>query len=115
MEIKIVKEKISLEEVKKMAEEQFIDMVKAVVDIEKEIMAIGGELHADANQLLIEIEGSDQRKVWGINIYPKETREKWIVFDSLINIKPLSNNRTLGIESEEIRNKIEEVVNKLIK
>jgi len=89
--------------------------LKAVIDIEKEIMAIGGELHADANQLLIENEGSDQRKVWGINIYPKETRDKWIVFDSLINIKPLSNNRSLGVEDEEIRNKIKEVVSKLIK
>jgi hypothetical protein len=115
MEIKIVKDKILLEEVKKMAQEQYGDMVKAVVDVEKEIMAIGGELHADANEILIENEKSDQRNVWGINIYPEETENNRIVFDSLINIKPLSNNRTLNVENEEIKNKIKEVVNKLIK
>lgn len=115
MEIKIVKNEISLEEVKKLAEEQFFDMVKAVVDVEKEIMAIGGELHSDANELLIKEEGSNQKDIWGINIYPNETRDKWIVFDSLINIKPLSNNKTLNVESEETRNKIKKIVNNLIK
>jgi len=115
MEIKIIKEKISLEEVKKIAQNQYGNMVKAVVDIEKEIMAIGGELHADANELLFGKEGSDSKNVWGINIYPKEIKDKWIVFDSLINIKPLSGNRSLTIESEEVKNKIREIVNRLIK
>jgi len=115
MEIKIVKKEISLQEVQKIAEEQYGNMVKAVVDIEKEIMAIGGELHADANELLFEKEKSDSKNVWGINIYPLEARDKWIVFDSLLNIKPLSGNRSLIIEKEEIKNKIKEIVNKLIK
>jgi len=114
MEIKIVKEKISLEEIKKIAQEQYGNMIKTVVDIERGIMAVGGELHADASELLFEKENSDSKNVWGINIYPGETKDKWIVFDSLINIKPLSNNRSLGVESEEVRNKIREIVNKLI-
>lgn len=115
MEIKIVKDKILLEEVKKIAEEQYGDMVKTVVDVEKEIMAIGGELHSDANELLIEEEKSNPQNIWGINIYPKKTKDNWIVFDSLINIKPLSDNRSLGVENEKIRNKIKEIVNRLIK
>lgn len=114
MEIKIIKEKILIDEVKKMAREQFGSMVKAAVDIEKEIMAVGGELHSDADELLIEKEGSNPQNVWGINIYPERDKKDWIVFDSLINIKPLANNRTLYVESEEIRNKIKKIVNKLI-
>jgi len=115
MEIKIIKEEISLQEVKKMAEDQYGDMIKAVVDIEKGIMAIGGELHSDANELLIEKEGCSQENVWGINIYPDESRDKCIVFNSLINVKPLSNNRTLGVENEEVRDRIKKIVDKLIK
>jgi len=113
MEIKIVKEKISLEEVKKMAEEQYGNMVKAVVDVEKDMMAIGGELHSDANDLLNKA-GSDQRKVWGINIFPNKPKEEWIEFNSLINIKPKEGNFDMDIKLEEIKNKIKEIVNKLI-
>jgi hypothetical protein len=113
MEIKIIKEKISLEEVKKMAEEQYNNMIKAVVDIEKEIMAIGGELHSDANELLSNA-GSDQKNVWGINIFPGKSREEWIEFNSLINIKPKEGNLDMDIKLNEVKNKIEEIVNKLI-
>lgn len=114
MEIKIVKKEISLQEVKRMAEKQFGEMVKAVVDIKKQIMAIGGELHADANELLFKKEGCDFKNVWGINIYPEEAENRRIVFDSLINIKPLSGNRSLSVKDEEIKNKIRKIVNKLI-
>jgi hypothetical protein len=114
MEIKIVSEKISLNEVKEMARGQYGNMIKAAIDIEKKIMALGGELHSDANEMLTEI-GSDQRMVWGINIYPKRPIEERIEFDSLINIKPLSGNKSLYVESEEIRNKIREIIDNLIK
>jgi hypothetical protein len=115
MDIRIIKDKILLEEVKKMAKEQYGEMIKAVVDVEKETMAIGGELHSDANGLLIEKEESNPQNTWGINIYPEKEGDDRIVFDSLINIKPLSNNRTLYVESEKIRNRIKEIVNRLIK
>ncbi|MDD5659872.1 MAG: DUF5674 family protein, partial [Actinomycetota bacterium] len=52
-----------------MANEMFGNLVKAVVDVEKESMAIDGELHADEEVLLLE-NGSDQNDLWGINIYP---------------------------------------------
>lgn len=115
MTIKIIKEKITKEELKKIAQENYGDMVKAVVDIEKEIIAIGGELHADANELLIEKENSNQKNVWGINIYPEESKEKLIEFDSLINIRPSANNRSMGVENKETREKIKQIVDKLIK
>lgn len=96
-----------------MAEKGFGDMVKAVVDIEKEIMAVGGDFHSEASELLVK-EGSNQEKVWGINIYPNETEDDFVVFDSMINIKPLLNNKSLYIEDESIRKKIKDIVNKLI-
>jgi len=112
MDIKIIKQVISLDEVKKMAGNQYGSMIKAVVDIEKEIIAIGGELHSDAEQLLVE-KGSSSQNIWGINIYPGQ--KDMIVFDSLINIKPSLNNKNLYIEKEEIRIKIKEIVSRLIK
>lgn len=113
MPIKIIQYKITLQELKQIAKSQFVDLVKAVVDIEKEIMAVGGELHADEEVLLSE-KGSKRQNTWGINIYPEKSKEDWIEFDSLINIKPQCNNRSRDVEDENIREKIKSIVNKLI-
>ena len=114
MEIKIIKEKISEEEFKKIAQEGFGDIIKGVVDIKKEIIAVGGELHSDEQELLIDKEGSKSENLWGINIYPAKLREQWLEFNSLINIKPLFGNSSMEIESSEIKEKIKEIINKLV-
>ena len=113
MIIKIIKEPISKEELLDIAKNQFGDFVKAVVDVEKEIMAIGGELHADLEALLLE-QGSRQENLWGINIYPEKSEKEWIVFDSMINIRPSQNNRSRGVESLDVQRKIRDIVSKLI-
>lgn len=113
MEIKIITDKISLAEVKRLAEQDFGEMVKAVVDIEKGVMAIGGEWHSDAEQVLLE-SGSDQTNLWGINLFPAEPPEQMIEFTSLINIRPKDGNRTMVVEIPEIKEKIYQIVNKLI-
>lgn len=113
MEIKIVKDSINRQELAHIASEEFGDVVKAVVDIEQEIMAIGGELHADEEALLTE-RGSKRRNLWGINLYPKKTGGEWIEFDSMINIKPSFGNRSRGVDDENTRKKIEETVKKLV-
>ena len=92
----------------------FGNLVKAVVDMEKEAMAIDGELHADEQALLLE-QGSKQQNIWGINLYPDKTGDDFVEFDSVINIRPLQKNRSRGVENEEIRKKILEIVNNLIK
>lgn len=112
--MKIVKNQIKMDELRKMAKKMFGNLVKAVVDVEREIMAVDGELHADEEALLIKND-SKQKDLWGINIYPDINDENWIEFDSVINIKPLFGNKTRGVEKEEIRNKIITIVNKLIK
>lgn len=114
MSIKIVKSPIKKSELLEVANEVFGDIVKAVVDVEQEIMAIGGELHADEEVLLMEKEGSKRENTWGINIYPKKPEEEWLEFDSMINLKPALGNRSRQIEDLEIRGKIAEIIKKLI-
>jgi len=111
--IKIIREKISKQELKKSAHPVFVSLVKAVVDVGKEIMAVGGELHSDEEAVLLE-DGSEQKNLWGINIYPDSIGENMIGFDSMINIRPRQNNRSRGVENKETRTKIISTVNKLI-
>ena len=112
--MKIIKDSIKLEELKRIAEEQFGEFVKAAVDIEQGIMAVGGELHADGEALLIEKEGSKSESVWGINLYPGKISEDWIEFDSVINLKPAFGNRSRGIDNLEIQKKIRNIIGKLV-
>lgn len=114
MAIHIVKKPITKGELAEMAKEEFGDMVKAVVDVDQGIMAVGGELHADEQVLLIEKEGSMGESTWGINVYPKTRGEDLIEFDSMVNLKPAFGNRSRSIESSEIREKIKEIVKKLV-
>lgn len=112
--MKIVEDQITIEELSEMTKKMFGNLVKAVVDVGKEIMAVNGELHSDEQELLIE-KGSKQKDLWGINIYPEIKDENWIEFDSMVNLKPYFNNRTRGVESSEIKEKIIKIVNKLVK
>ena len=114
MEIKIVKEAIDREQLAEMAEKGFGDVIKLVVDIEQGIMAAGGEFHADEEVELMEREGSKREHTWGVNLSPKISREEWIQFDSVINIKPFYNNRSRKIENPEIQKKIKSIINNLV-
>ena len=114
MKIKIVEEPIDIKELEKIGEEGFGDLVKGVVDIEKEIMAIGGELHADEEAILLS-SGSKQENLWGINLYPQKKDEDFIEFDSVINLKPSQGNRSRGIENPQIQKRIKEIIERLIK
>ena len=115
MEIRIVKESISRAVLKTIAEGQFGDFVKAAVDIAQGIMAIGGELHMDEETVLIEREGSRSENVWGVNLYFDKTDDEWIEFDSMINLKPASGNRSRGVDSPAIREEIKKIVEKLVR
>ena len=114
MAIKIVKQPIKKEDLLEIASEEFGDLVKAVVDIEQEIMAVGGELHADEEVLLMDQEDSKRENTWGINIYPNRPKENWVEFDSMVNLKPASGNRSRDVENSEIKGRICEIVRKLI-
>lgn len=104
---------IRLDELRDMAAAMFGDMVKAVVDIGRDIMAVDAELHADEEALLIE-NGSDQNSLWGINLYPELEEDDFIEFDSLINLRPSQGNRSRGVENPEIQDRIRNIVNRLV-
>jgi hypothetical protein len=112
--MKIITQPLSVDELKQMAKEKFGNLVKAVVDVEKKIMAVDAELHADAEALLVE-NGSRQPDLWGINIYPDLNREDWIEFDSMINLKPGQGNKSRDVENEATKRVICVIVDGLIK
>ena len=112
--MKIVKDKIEISELKEMAKKMHDNLVKAMVDVEKEIIAVDAGLHADLMEFLIEEENSEPKDVWGINIFPDKTDDNLIEFDSMMNVKPALNNRTRGVDDENTRKKITNIINKLI-
>ncbi|MFA6002547.1 MAG: DUF5674 family protein [Elusimicrobiota bacterium] len=102
MEMLILKEPIALVKLRAMAQDQFGDMVKAAVDVERGTVALGGELHSDEEALLLE-DGSQQAHIWGINIYPDKPEAERIEFDSMINVRPSCNNRSRDVADPEVR------------
>lgn len=114
MIIKIVTEPITKAEALSIAQEFYGDMVKGVVDIEREVIALGGEYHMDANNVLIE-KGSKQAEVWGFNIYPGLEGGDWIEYVSLINIRPQIGNRSMVVEDKKIRDIMRNIIEKLVK
>jgi len=111
--MKIITETLSFNDLKKMAADMFGDIVKAVVDIDRELIAVDAELHSDLEARLLE-DGSQQKHLWGINLYPEASGDEFIEFDSMINVRPSQDNRSRGVESEAIRGKIIHIVGKRI-
>ena len=111
--MRIVRQKLRRDELVEMARARFGDMVKAVVDISRGIMAVGGELHSDEEALLLE-DASRQADLWGINLYPNESDPNWIEFDSMINVRPSQNNRSRDVEDESTRAAIRRIVASLV-
>jgi hypothetical protein len=109
----IITKTLSFNDLKKMAADMFGDMVKAVVDIDRELIAVDAELHSDLEARLLE-DGSQQKHLWGINLYPEASGDEFIEFDSMINVRPSQDNRSRGVESEAIRGKIIQIVGKRI-
>lgn len=112
--MKIVDKKLTIDELRQMAASTFGNMVKAVVDVDRELVAVDAELHSDLEAILLE-DGSKQKNIWGINLYPDLHGKEFIEFDSLINIRPSQGNRSRGVENEEIRKKIISIVAKRTK
>lgn len=105
---------ISIERLHEMAESRFGDLVKAVVDVERGLMAVDAGMHADEEAALIQ-DGSNQQDLWGINLYPAEHgTDAWLEFDSMINLRPGQGNRTRSVEDQAIRSRIAEIVDRLV-
>ncbi len=111
--MQILTEKISREQLKELASNTFVDMIKCVADVNRGLLAVDAELHADLESMLLE-QGSEQEFLWGFNLYPDETGDDFIEFDSLINIRAWQGNRSRDVEDENVRKQIKELVSKFV-
>jgi len=111
--VKIIKQQHAFDDLMPMAAAMFGNMVKAVVDVGREVIALDGELHSDLEALLIE-DGSRPQDLWGINLYPELRGDDFVEFDSMINLRPAQGNRSRGVEDPRARERIIHVVAKRI-
>lgn len=112
--MQIIRDALSIAQLKTMSEKLFPPLVKAVVDIEKEIMAVDLNMHADAQCALLQ-DGSHMDNLWGITLHPDKLKTgEWIEFGSLINYRPIVDNRSRFVEDPIIRKKIINVIAKLV-
>ena len=79
--------------------------VKFVVDVERKILAGGGELHADCERVLLNA-GSHQFDLWGADWYPFS---QTIGYELIINIRVSADNRSMEIQDLLLRSKIDEI------
>jgi hypothetical protein len=106
----IIREPATIEQIKQMAKTFNGVMIKLAVDVKRSILAGGGALHADCEQLLLE-DGSQQEDVWGADWYP-DSRE--VNFEALINIRPRQQNFDLELQNSELREQVEAIVRRLL-
>jgi hypothetical protein len=110
----ILREPVSLDELRRLALDQFGDFVKAVVDVRQGVMAVGAELHADEEAALLE-HGARQADLWGINIYPDRAAAERVEFDSMINVRPAQGNRSRSVDDPGTRQRIQDIVARLVR
>jgi hypothetical protein len=106
-DILVVRQRMERRDLKRLVA-LFEDMVKYVVDVERGVAAVGGEMHADAEEILLE-DGSAQADLWGANYYPGRGPDECIEYTSLINIRPSQNNRSMEIEDPAVRERVRQL------
>ena len=111
--MKLVENPFELKKLWQECETGFVDMIKIVVDVDREILAADAEMHADLEELLLS-SGSSQEFLWGANLYPEQSKANFIEYTAFINIRPSQNNRSMEVGDVEIRDKIKNIVEKLI-
>ena len=109
MKILIIRNRASQEQIREMLE-GLETYIKLAVDVERNIVAGGGEYHADCEEVLLE-DGSRQEDIWGADWYPEDRK---VEFGALINIRPDQGNRSMEIEDPKLRAKIETMIRRLL-
>ncbi len=114
MDIRIIKEPITRAEAKEIGKEFYQNMVKGVADVERGIIALGGEYHMDANTVLAD-DGSAQKNLWGFNLYFNKTNDAdRIEYRALVNIRPIDGNSTAALQDEGVKAAIKNIVDRLV-
>lgn len=113
MEARIIRAPITQQAWESLTAAPDVDLVKVVVDIERSLVAIGGDLHADCEQLLLD-DRSKQEHLWGANIYPKRPAGEQLEYESMINIRPRAGNRSMEIQDPARRAAVLSVLCRLV-
>jgi hypothetical protein len=100
--------RLDASELRRLVQLYFEDMVKYVVDVSRGVIAAGGEMHADAEALLLE-NGSRQEDLWGANYYPGRGRDGCVEYTSLVNISPARGNRSMELQDPTLRERVREL------
>jgi hypothetical protein len=112
--VQIVAGRITLAELSAIAEATFGDLVKAVADVRRGLLAVDAGMHSDLEALLLDA-GSEQRDLWGINLYPAAFGTPgFLDFDSMVNLRPGQGNRTRSVEDPAIREAIKDLVARVV-
>ncbi|MEI6889376.1 MAG: DUF5674 family protein [Bacteroidales bacterium] len=111
--MKIITQPVILSELWENRDVDFTEMMKIVVDVKQEILAIDAEMHADLEQDLL-AEGSQQQDLWGANIYPLKEADDRLEYTSFINIRPSQGNSSMEVIDPGIRNKIAAIADHLL-
>jgi hypothetical protein len=111
--IVVAERRIDPAELRRLVDLYFGDMVKFVADVRKGVAAVGGELHADAEEILL-ARGSAQADLWGANYYPGRGPDECIEYTALINIRPSRGNRSMEIQDAGTRLAVREIAHALI-
>ena len=111
--IHITDRPVAAERLARLVAAWFGDMVKLVIDTRLQRVAVGGELHADAEQLLLE-GGSQQADLWGANYYPGRGHDECLEYTALINIRPSQDNPSMEILDPDIRATVRGIVFRLV-
>ena len=111
--IVVAERRIDPAELRRLVDLYFGDMVKFVADVRKGVAAVGGELHADAEEILL-ARGSAQADLWGANYYPGRGPDECIEYTALINIRPSRGNRSMEIQDAGTRQAVCEIAHALV-
>jgi hypothetical protein len=113
--MQLLSQPLKIQELDKIAQATFYDLVKAVVDIKQGLIAIDSPLHSDIEAFFIQQKGSHQHDLWGINLHPQQFgTESFIEYDSMINLRPSNNNPSRDVLDPQVRSQIQTIVAKFI-
>ncbi len=113
MGIIIVNQSISRGQLNDIAKEYYEDLIKGVVDIKREVVALGGEMHVDSEEVLLK-DGSKQSDLWGFNILLDKKKDECLVYESFINIRPRDNNKNMEVKDPKIRDLMKQIIFKTV-
>lgn len=111
--ILVIQKPIGAQDLHRLVASPFGDMVKFVADVRERRIAIGGQMHADAEHVLLDA-GSEQGDLWGGNYYPGRGSEACVEYTSFINIRPAQGNRGMELSDPALRARVLALVHELI-